>query len=101
MTATTPPSLGIFQDHNQAPQYRITVFPWHAQPFLAHTISMSLEFQTFEDPVPPYLAIFQFSCNTTQLHEVIDRYLEAGYPFAITNFHLKPESDIPLKSVQL
>ena len=98
MTATTSPSLGIIQDHHQAPHFQLSVFPWHAHLFRAYSKFYSLEFQAVEDPEFPYLAIFQFSCDSNLLNQLIARYTTAGYPFGITNFNRKSETDSPPNS---
>jgi hypothetical protein len=95
MTATTPPSMGKFQDHHLAREFRLSVFPWHAHPFLDFNKECAVNFQTFEDTEPPYVVVFSFKCDKNQLYQLLDRYMEAGYPIALTNFNLQDVVEKP------
>jgi hypothetical protein len=93
MTATTPSSLGIYKDSRPDLYFRFSVFPWHAHLFLALNKVVGFQFRTRQDPESPVLVLFQFTCDPARLATLIQRYLEAGFPFSLANFNLKDEAD--------
>jgi hypothetical protein len=93
MTATTAASLGAHQDHRQAPYHRFTVFTWHAHLFHSVCKTMGIQYEVIEDDEYPYYSIFQFTCGAPWLIFLIQRYVESGYPFSLTNFNLREKAD--------
>jgi hypothetical protein len=96
MTATTAPSIGGFK-HRPAPYLGFTVFPWHAHLFLSLSEGKgtSFEFNKINDPIEPHLITFQFTGQIPQIANLIQRYLDAGYPFALSNFDFDEEPATP------